>query len=199
MAMEIERKFLIRHEGWRQQVSESVYYRQAYLNREADCSVRVRITDDQAWLNIKSVTVGAERLEFEYDIPLSDAHEMLNQLSKTAVVEKRRHFVKQGSHTFEIDVFEGENAGLVVVEIELEHAEEAFDKPDWLGEEVTDDPRYYNTCLARHPYRQWTLPEPDSERSSFSSVRASATVNESLTSLSRAASAQDENCQQPAS
>lgn len=158
MAKEIERKFLLLHDGWRSLVTGSVHYRQAYLNNETDCSVRVRVSGEQAWLNIKGVTIGAERSEFEYEIPLSDAHEMLNQLSKTPVVEKVRHFVEQGPHTFEIDVFEGENAGLVVAEIELQSADESFARPDWLGEEVTDDVRYYNTHLARHPYRLWDTP-----------------------------------------
>jgi adenylate cyclase len=155
MALEIERKFLLRHDGWRSQVTGSVHYRQAYLNQETDCSVRVRVSGDQAWLNLKGVTIGSARLEFEYEIPVSDAHDMLNQLSKTPVVEKQRYFVRQGSNTWEIDVFEGENAGLVVAEIELDSADEYFDRPDWLGAEVTRDVRYYNTHLARHPYSRW--------------------------------------------
>ncbi len=162
MALEIERKFLLRDESWRSQVRSSVRYRQAYLNQEASCSVRVRVSGDEAWLNIKGATIGAERLEFEYAIPLKDAHDMLNALSRTPVIEKVRYFVDAGPHTFEIDVFEGENAGLVVAEIELAAVDEPFARPDWLGQEVTADVRYYNTSLARHPYRLWAEVSPES-------------------------------------
>lgn len=158
MAIEIERKFLIRDDSWRSQAKHSVRYRQAYLNHETSCSVRVRISGEAAWLNIKGATIGAERLEFEYEIPLQDAHDMLDKLSKTPVLEKVRYFVEAGPHTFEIDVFEGDNAGLVVAEIELDEVGEHFERPDWLGLEVTEDPRYYNTQLARHPFRLWSSP-----------------------------------------
>lgn len=155
MGMEIERKFLLQSDTWRAQIQGSVRYRQAYLNQETSCSVRVRVSGEQAWLNIKGATIGAERLEFEYEIPLQDAHDMLDQLSKTPVIDKVRHFITIGPHTWEIDVFEGDNAGLIVAEIELNDAGETFEKPEWLGMEVTEDPRYYNTHLARHPYRLW--------------------------------------------
>lgn len=155
MALEIERKFLVLNDSWRDSVRDSAYFRQGYLNQEIDCSVRVRACRDRAWLNIKSVTVGAARLEFEYEIPLDDAHTMLNTLSRRPLIEKTRYFVEVGPHTWEIDVFEGDNAGLVVAEIELEKPDETFEKPGWVGEEVTYDPRYYNTSLATTPYNRW--------------------------------------------
>lgn len=153
--LEIERKFLVRSNAWKALATQSAAMRQGYLNDEIGCSVRVRIAGQQAWLNIKSVTIGAQRLEFEYPIPLADAHRMLDTLTCKPLIEKTRHLVEIGRHTWEVDVFEGDNAGLIVAEIELDDAAESFEKPDWVGEEVTHDPRYYNTCLASHPYKDW--------------------------------------------
>jgi adenylate cyclase len=153
--IEIERKFLVRNDGWREAVRESTHFRQGYLSNEVHCSVRVRIAGDRAWLNLKSVTIGAQRHEFDYEIPVADAHRMLDTLTRKPLVEKTRHFVDVGPHTWEIDVFEGDNEGLVVAEIELDSPDEPFEKPDWVGEEVTYDPRYYNTSLSTNPYRNW--------------------------------------------
>lgn len=155
MALEIERKFLLLNDEWRNDVKASFALRQGYLNTEQRCSVRVRTCGTRAWLNIKGVTVGAQRLEFEYEIPVSDAHVLLGQLGQGPLIEKTRHLVDVGAHTWEIDVFEGDNAGLVVAEIELEHPDEPFEKPSWAGVEVTHDIRYYNTTLARNPYKSW--------------------------------------------
>ncbi len=155
MGMEIERKFLLCSEAWRSQTHHAERLRQGYLNNETHCSIRVRTSDDRAWLNIKGVTIGMQRQEFEYEIPLADAHAILDTLSQQPLIEKVRHYVWVGQHLWEIDEFEGENAGLIVAEIELESPAETFDKPDWAGEEVTHDVRYYNTSLSRHPYRQW--------------------------------------------
>lgn len=155
MALEIERKFLLVSDEWHANVKESFFLRQGYLNTEQHCSVRVRTSGTRAWLNIKGATVGAERLEFEYEIPLADANVLLDQLSLGPVIEKTRHLVDVGAHTWEIDVFEGENTGLMVAEIELEHADEPFEKPSWVGEEVTHDIRYYNTMLSRSPFKYW--------------------------------------------
>lgn len=155
MAIEIEHKFLLANDGWRKHVSHSVLYRQGYLSSQPTSSIRVRISDNQAWLNIKSATIGTQRHEYEYEIPLSDAHEILNNLCLKPVIEKTRHFVMHENHQWEIDEFDGENAGLIVAEIELEAADEIFAKPDWLGEEVTQDVRYYNNNLARQPYNLW--------------------------------------------
>jgi adenylate cyclase len=155
MAMEIERKFLLKDESWRQAAYAAERLRQGYLNREQRCSVRVRSSDKQAWLNIKSATLGAQRQEFEYEIPLDEANEMLASLSLKPLIEKVRHLVKVGEHVWEIDEFEGDNAGLIVAEIELEAADENFVMPDWAGEEVTHDVRYYNTRLSQYPFKDW--------------------------------------------
>jgi adenylate cyclase len=153
--LEIERKFLVASDSWRREARASTFMRQGYLTDERHCSVRVRIEDEAATLNIKSATIGAQRLEFEYDIPLLDAHRMLDALSCKPLIQKVRFYIDVGVHTWEIDVFQGDNAGLIVAEIELDHPDEPFDRPGWLGEEVTEDIRYYNTCLASNPYRNW--------------------------------------------
>jgi adenylate cyclase len=155
MSLEIERKFLPSSDAWRLGVHESFRLRQGYLNNETNCSVRVRTSADRAWLNIKGVTIGAQRIEYEYEIPLADAQEILDTLSLKPLVEKVRHLVNVGRHVWEIDEFEGDNAGLVVAEIELGHPDEAFDRPEWIGEEVTHDVRYYNTSLSRCPFKDW--------------------------------------------
>jgi adenylate cyclase len=155
MAIEIERKFLLRNESWRAYVSHSVIYKQGYLSSQATSSIRVRISDKQAWLNIKSATIGTQRAEYEYEIPLADANEILANLCLRPVIEKTRHFVTHDNHLWEIDEFDGENSGLIVAEIELQSVDEFFVKPDWLGDEVTQDVRYYNNNLAREPYSQW--------------------------------------------
>lgn len=157
MALEIERKFLLNNDAWRLLAESSEHLRQGYLNHETHCSVRVRTSADRAWLNIKGVTIGAQRQEFEYEIPLADAHQMLDTLSVNPVIDKVRHCVTIGPHVWEIDEFAGANAGLVVAEIELGKPDEAFDKPEWVGEEITDDVRYYNTNLSRHPFKDWNL------------------------------------------
>ena len=155
MAYEIERKFLVINDDWKSQVSNSAYYRQAYLAGNDRSSVRVRIADSQAWLNIKSATLGIQRTEYEYEIPVSDAGEMIANLCQGATIDKWRHFVPHAGHVWEIDVFEGANQGLVVAEIELDDVAESFEKPPWIGAEVSDDPRYYNVCLVEHPYCDW--------------------------------------------
>lgn len=155
MAKEIERKFLVVNDDWRSEVSRQEYYRQGYINDAIQCSIRVRVANDKAYLNIKSATLGIQRTEYEYAIPVTDANEMLNAFALGAVIEKTRYFVERAGHIWEIDVFEGDNKGLVVAEIELNDENETFDKPAWLGEEVSDDPRYYNVCLVKHPFKDW--------------------------------------------
>jgi len=155
MPVEIERKFLLKSDAWRALARDAQRLRQGYLNNEARCSVRVRTSAKQGWLNIKSATLGVERQEFEYEIPWLEAGQMLDTLSLKPLIEKVRHYVDVGGHVWEIDEFEGDNAGLVVAEVELDHADEAFEKPDWAGEEVTHDVRYYNTSLCRHPFKDW--------------------------------------------
>jgi Uncharacterized protein conserved in bacteria len=155
MGIEIERKFLIRHAGWRAQAGEGIVYRQGYLANTERSSVRVRIAGERGELNIKGATLDVRRTEYGYEIPKQDAEEMLQQLCAQPLIEKRRYFVEHAGHTWEIDVFEGDNAGLMVAEIELQHADETFARPDWVGEEVSNDPRYYNVNLVQHPYKYW--------------------------------------------
>jgi adenylate cyclase len=161
MGKEIERKFLLKHAGWRAQIRATEQMRQGYLQSNLLSSVRVRISGEHAFLNIKSATLDVSRLEFEYAIPVADATEILDALCEKPLIEKRRHEVPVGNHLWEIDEFEGDNAGLIVAEIELQRADEIFERPDWLGEEVSHDPRYYNVCLVKHPYSQWRHPAVD--------------------------------------
>ncbi len=155
MGTEIERKFLVRNERWREAADAGTRYRQGYLIGSARASVRVRIEGEVARLNIKSATLGVRRSEYEYPIPVADAEELLETLCEQPLVEKTRYHVAVGAHRWEVDVFAGDNAGLVVAELELADESEAFEHPPWLGEEVSHDPRYYNVMLARHPYREW--------------------------------------------
>jgi len=160
MPIEIERKFLLNNDDWRAQADNGVVMRQGYLNSispdtEQKSSVRVRIAGEQASLNIKGATLGITRQEYEYRIPLADAHELLDTLADGPLIEKIRYHVPHGTHTWEIDVFAGDNQGLVVAEIELASEDEVFARPEWLGEEVSADARYYNVCLVQHPYKNW--------------------------------------------
>ncbi|HLU61901.1 MAG TPA: CYTH domain-containing protein [Gammaproteobacteria bacterium] len=160
MAVEIERKFLVVGDEWRREVVRQQSMRQGYLNRPGSCSVRLRIQGDEAFLNIKQAVTGRERLEFDYSVPLQDAMEMLDALADGPLIEKTRYWVECAGVTWEIDVFHGENAGLVVAEVELDEVDANFVRPSWLGREVTDEERYYNVALSRRPYSQWT----DAER-----------------------------------
>ena len=156
MAVQIERKFLLKNTHWKQYAKSWRDYSQGYLTTPGGkSSIRVRICDDRAWLNIKSATLGMQRAEFDYEIPLQDAQEMLNTLCLRPVIKKRRYYVPYSQHTWEVDEFGAENAGLVVAEIELSDVDEAFDLPEWVGREVTDDPRYYNVSLVDYPYSEW--------------------------------------------
>ncbi len=155
MALEIERKFLVKNELWRDDVVSNTRLQQGYLANQKNASVRIRTGNGKAFLNIKSVTVGIRRLEFEYEIPLDDATEMLQQIAEQPFIDKTRYIVRCGKHEWELDVFEGENRGLVVAELELESEDELFELPDWAGNEVSDDTRYYNVNLIKHPFSQW--------------------------------------------
>lgn len=155
MATEIERKFLVTDESWRQQVYRSEHLCQGYLVSDRQRSVRVRVSDNEAWLNIKSGTLGVSRSEYEYPIPVEDGREILDHLCRRPLLEKTRHYVRYGSYVWEIDVFEGDNEGLVMAEVELANSEDKFPRPQWLGEDVSDDPRYYNARLVEHPYKDW--------------------------------------------
>jgi len=154
MGEEIERKFLVTGDAWRER-DAGVRYRQGFLSTDPDRTVRVRIAGDEGSLTIKGRTHGARRAEFEYQIPTADAQQMLDTLCRRPLIEKVRYTVTSGTHTWEIDVFEGENDGLVIAELELESEDEPFERPDWVGAEVTEDPRYFNSNLVERPYNTW--------------------------------------------
>lgn len=155
MAQEIERKFLLKHDGWRNASHSKTVFKQAYLNSTPERTVRVRIAGDEAFLTIKGKNQGIVRSEFEYAVPLADAEQLL-ALCETAPLEKYRYTVEHAGHVWEIDEFSGVNAGLLVAEIELNSEQESFAIPDWLGEEVSGDKRYYNSYLSIHPFSSWT-------------------------------------------
>jgi CYTH domain-containing protein len=154
VGIEIERKFTVTGESWRGQGVATVF-RQGYLSTVKERTVRVRAAGDRGTITIKGITVGATRSEFEYPIPLADANAMLDELCERPIIEKTRHVVEVEGTTWEIDEFAGANQGLIVAEVELEHAEEEFTRPAWIGDDVTEDPRYFNANLIAHPYTEW--------------------------------------------
>ena len=165
MGIEIERKYLVTGEGWRTAAHAVIPMAQGYLNDTASldsgaqkASVRVRIQGEQAFLNMKSREIGQTRQEFDYPIPVDDARALL-ALCVGGLIDKRRHLVEHQGLLWEVDEFLGENAGLVVAEVELEHADQAITLPDWAGAEVTDEVRYYNLALAAHPFSRWSSAE----------------------------------------
>ena len=155
MGLEIERKFLLRNDAWRDHADGGTPYRQGYLVGSERASVRVRIEGEVARLNIKSATLGIRRQEYEYAIPIEEAEEMLETLCEQPQIEKTRYKVPYAGRIWEVDVFAGANTGLMVAEVELASEDEKLQLPDWAGEEVSDDPRYYNVCLVKHPYTAW--------------------------------------------
>jgi len=157
MGIEIERKFLLANDAWRGQ-GRPTLMRQGYLVADPVRTVRVRIEGERAVITIKSKSTGASRGEWEYEIPVPDAAELLDRLCEKPLIEKTRHRIDYQGHTWEVDEFAGENAGLVVAEIELGSEDETFDKPAWIGQEVTGDARYYNSSLIRLPYSRWKNP-----------------------------------------
>jgi adenylate cyclase len=154
MAQEIERKFRVANDDWRAMATSSSSLKQGYLSSSAEATVRVRLEDNLGTLTIKSKTEGITRNEFEYAIPAQEAKELL-MLCSGPLIEKIRYRIPQENHTWEIDVFEGDNDGLIIAEIELTSEEDYFAKPQWLGEEVSGDSQYYNSNLATHPYVNW--------------------------------------------
>ena len=154
MGIEIERKFLVKNNLWQASAKNGSDFKQAYLTHGGPCSVRVRKEGNKANLNIKSATLGILRQEFEYSIPVDEAEELLSLFCPTAVT-KRRYEVVHAGKTWEVDVFTGDNDGLIVAEIELDRPDEDFELPPWIGDEVSSEARYYNTELARHPFCTW--------------------------------------------
>jgi CYTH domain-containing protein len=147
MPIEIERKFLVINDGWRGAGIDSQRIRDGILARFGEGKVRVRITDDRAWFTVKGPRMGLSRAEFEYEIPCSEAEDILNGLCAGPLIEKTRHFVPHDGLTWEVDVYEGALVGLVLAEIELEREDQAFTMPDWVGSEVTGNPRYKKSNL----------------------------------------------------
>lgn len=160
MPTEIERKFLLADDGWRG-LTEGVHISQGYLVADRDRAVRVRIAGNRAWLGIKGETRGAARLEFEYPVPLEDARLMLERLAKRPFIEKTRYAIPFGGLLWEVDEFAGDNQGLIIAEVELEHERQHIARPAWIGREVTGDPRYYNANLVANPFRNWQAATAD--------------------------------------
>ena len=154
MAQEIERKYRVVNDDWRQ-AATGTRYRQGYLMNQQQATVRVRIAGDRAFLTLKGATTGITRLEFEYEIPVGDADTLLTELCQAPLIEKTRYRIPIGNHTWEVDEFWGDNAGLIVAEVELKSADEPIELPAWVGQEVSNDPRYYNANLVQHPYCTW--------------------------------------------
>jgi adenylate cyclase len=154
MAAEIERKYRVNGDTWRAS-GEAVRITQGYLSQDPERTVRVRIAGERAWLTIKGRNQGITRSEYEYEVPLADARKLL-ELCLPGVIDKTRHRVSHAGHVWEVDVFHGENAGLVVAEVELADEADTPELPPWVGAEVSGDPRYFNSCLASVPYSKWT-------------------------------------------
>lgn len=155
MGVEIERKFLLSSSEWRKEVTSQTRMKQGYLSRGSQSSVRVRIAGESAKISVKSTKDGISRLEYEYDIPMQDAEELLEKVAHRPLIEKIRYIIPKGKHRWEVDEFFGENQGLLMAEIELDDAGEDFEHPPWLGAEVSDDVRYYNSSLSESPYSEW--------------------------------------------
>ena len=153
MDVEIERKFLVKDDTWRTRASEGLVCRQGYIVSDKKKTVRVRVIGEQGFLTVKGATDGISRMEFEYEIDSPDAEYMLMLCERH--VEKTRYLVDHAGMKWEVDVFEGANAGLVMAEVELESEDQEIELPAWAGEEVSDDPRYYNAYLAAHPFSGW--------------------------------------------
>jgi CYTH domain-containing protein len=154
MGKEIERKFLLNGDAWRA-LANGTRYRQGYLSSTKERVVRVRTIDDRGFLTIKGITVGTTRVEYEYAIPVNEASAMLDDLCEKPIIEKNRYKIDVGGIIWEVDEFFGENLGLIVAEVELDREDQPFEKPEWIGEEVTGDPKYFNSNLIINPFIKW--------------------------------------------
>jgi adenylate cyclase len=155
MAKEIERKFLVKGDAWRD-LGGGKSYRQGYLSTVRERTVRIRTAGDQGFVTIKGINVGASRPEYEYEIPLGDANEMLDRLCEQPLIEKTRYRIPLDGLTWEVDEFHGVNRGLITAEVELKDEHQAVSLPGWIGAELTGDPRYYNSSLVAHPFTTWS-------------------------------------------
>lgn len=156
MATEIERKFLVNGDQWRS-LGTGTIYRQGYICAKKEASVRVRVVGDRGYLTIKGITVGRSRAEFEYLIPVADAEIMLDTLCDRPLIEKIRHKIEYAGLIWEVDEFLGENQGLIVAEVELTDENQIFELPEWVGTEVSHDPRYFNVNLGKNPFSKWAF------------------------------------------
>ena len=154
MGQEIERKFLVKGTAWKAQAA-GMLYRQGYLSSVKERTVRVRIAGEKAFLTIKGLNKGVTRTEFEYPVPIDDAAAMLDGLCERPLIEKTRYVLPSGGYTWEIDEFHGDNDGLVVAEVELQRADDKPPLPEWVGEEVSSDARYFNSNLVKKPFKTW--------------------------------------------
>ncbi len=155
MPKEIERKFLVENDSWKNYAVGKNELKQAYIAKSDDCIIRIRISNDNAWLTLKGKQIGFTRPEFEYQIPVADAEEMLKKFSHDNQILKKRFFLDYKGNEWIVDDFEKDNAGLVVAEIELENENQTFDLPPWVGKDVTMDFKYTNSSLAEYPYNKW--------------------------------------------
>jgi CYTH domain-containing protein len=158
MGKEIERKFLVNGDAWRS-LGQGTRYRQGYLSTVKERTVRVRTIADKGYLTVKGVSEGIARAEFEYEIPIDDANALLDGLCERPLIEKDRYKIPHGEHVWEVDEFFGDNADLIIAEVELESEDQVFEKPGSIGREVSDDPRYFNANLIANPYRNWGAKE----------------------------------------
>ena len=154
MGIEIERKFLVVGDGWREQ-AVGVPYCQGYIRTEGQSTVRVRIAGETGYLTLKGPTTGLSRLEFEYEIPLTDADQLLRELCDRPLIEKIRHRIDYQGMSWEIDEFSGDNTGLILAEVELEAPDQVIEYPPWIGQDVSHDSRYFNAALAQAPFSSW--------------------------------------------
>ena len=156
MGIEIERKFLVDPKGAWRQSGKSLVCQQGYISTQSACSVRVRLMGEKGFLTMKTKREGIQRDEFEYEIPLADAHHMLSHYCDSSIVKKIRHYVRYQGMLWEIDAFEGDNKGLILAEVELETVDQQISLPEWVTKEVSGDPRYFNAMLAKYPFQEWT-------------------------------------------
>ena len=153
MALEIERKFLVKENDWRN--GQGTMYRQGYLNSDENRNVRVRVINDRGYLTVKGISQGATRVEYEYEIPKAEAEAMLDNLCEKPLIIKKRYKIEFKGFVWEVDEFLGENQGLIIAELELESENQVFIKPEWIGKEVTGDPKYFNSNLIHRPFSMW--------------------------------------------
>jgi adenylate cyclase len=153
MALEIERKFLVKENDWRN--GQGTMYRQGYLNSDENRNVRVRVINDRGYLTVKGISQGATRVEYEYEIPKAEAEAMLDDLCEKPLIIKKRYKTEYKGFVWEVDEFLGENQGLIIAELELESENQVFIKPEWIGKEVTGDPKYFNSNLIHRPFSMW--------------------------------------------